>query len=316
MAENIPDYKLGRVALLRKKVHDKVHIIQGYLGEELVGSVFQAYVDAIKDCLRLSVSCRPALESTLSRFAGRVLTRNLARRIEYIVAGERNQMSPGVEVKNESMGISFNTEEDPYETIITSKEGNAALPFRGIINTTWVPMEIIESRISFTRGVKKTVFVELTFIIVAGPGSGAIIKHAVPKGFIHVLAVDLGLSRYKGFHHRELVQMWLNGRWEVIDGRTILTRQDVAPHHISHNLVVYRNRAKECLRNMNILCHKCPVGFDDCPRGTHWLTYKQRDCRNNHRGWFDPRSKSPLCLDCQEAAVRRRHLHGNTVKTK
>lgn len=62
-----------------------------------------------------------------------------------------------------------------------------------------------------------------------------------------------------------------------------------------------------CPRGYLHACHRCVVGYDQCPMGTHPVTYFRGDCAECQREgvYFDPLLSREQCLDC---AVRAR-LH-------
>lgn len=73
----------------------------------------------------------------------------------------------------------------------------------------------------------------------------------------------------------------------------------------------YRARIKgyECPNNypLTVLCHQCPVGYEDCRAGCHAKTYVTRDCALcTHAAPFDPDQQSPFCVNCTTKAIYKK----------
>lgn len=73
---------------------------------------------------------------------------------------------------------------------------------------------------------------------------------------------------------------------------------------LNHNKKVIKQRARDgfvCPKKYAHACYACPIGYRECPAGTHELTWVKRHCANcNVTGWFNPTdNENSRCLGCR-----------------
>lgn len=81
---------------------------------------------------------------------------------------------------------------------------------------------------------------------------------------------------------------------------------DCTPQCRAWNRQVIAGRQRlfeQCPRGFEHACHTCPVGYSECPLGTHARTYVQRTCAACKRddAYFDGDAKT--CVDCQRRGL-------------
>jgi len=61
-----------------------------------------------------------------------------------------------------------------------------------------------------------------------------------------------------------------------------------------------RKRIEPCPRRWTHPCHKCAVGYHECPAGVHRLTYQRRGClKCGENAYFDDDLSKEQCINCQ-----------------
>ncbi len=70
---------------------------------------------------------------------------------------------------------------------------------------------------------------------------------------------------------------------------------------------IHRDEEFKCPRGfpLNVNCHRCPVGLDECEAAIHPRTYVESECPVCKRAsWMDP-GKPDKCIECRAASVLR-----------
>jgi hypothetical protein len=74
-----------------------------------------------------------------------------------------------------------------------------------------------------------------------------------------------------------------------------------------YNKKLREQRASPCIRQYRQQCKSCPIGYSDCPRGTHRYTWIKKECKRCHSvdAIFDPGEPGEtICLACRTKRAR------------
>lgn len=73
----------------------------------------------------------------------------------------------------------------------------------------------------------------------------------------------------------------------------------------------FRLKGKKCPNEFRHPCRNCVIGYDQCPAGTHPLTYEIGTCMVCASGTImDPYRSKTICIHCLESKVNQ-HAHAN-----
>lgn len=194
------------------------------------------------------------------------------------------------------------------------KNGHATKPVFVKQPDHWVPL-LVED-VQYTAPSKKgEVRVKVWFRILGGVFSGLgftqVWSH---KYHTRVLSKELGFPLWEAVHYKELVYAFIGGLLSTEEPRfPTLVEVYGSSGALNHNRKMRKDRAEDCLRGHEWLCHECSIGLygekrgDGCIRATHPLTYVQRACeRCRQDSMFDPASKSKFCLRCVAKEARKK----------
>jgi len=176
------------------------------------------------------------------------------------------------------------------------------------------------------RGLDDKPRVWLQFRILRGRTAGIAFRNSLPRKFLWVLSRELSWTRRRPWNGDpgEFCQMWCGGvllpdkyDWARLD------RIAVDGEMREHNDRLRRRRQRPCLRGYKWECSDCPIGYTDCPRGTHPRTWGVRTCKfyagarrlgenRFHLGHFEPGSTGDVCFECRRVLGIR--YEGDLVK--
>lgn len=272
--EKIPSYPLGRINQWRLKLFTRLWKC-GLLFETLEDGIFDRVVDITMKLMKIEDEY--IVRQTLMAFAGHELTARSVDLIGLKFAGNLSDLRDGKQVSGQ------------------------------IGKPTWLPLEISELR--YGRVKRHKTYVSMTATVMAG----AIAGEEIRKDFSYKLAVwplanalawTLRDSRPV---HNELVRMWFMGLLEPEGNKINIEQFKCLPHQRKWNRELRSDRAKPCVRHYNQRCHTCPIGYNECYRGTHRYTLTLKACKSCKResAAFDPeRPGVSVCISCQTKDAR------------
>lgn len=169
--------------------------------------------------------------------------------------------------------------------------------------------------------------VYLEFLILSGSMAGHRFKRRFTTRFMKLLARDVAFSYRRPWrgNPNELALMWLEA--DLCASKYGLTfdhyTSPLPSKLLSHNRRLVANRNSPCLRGYFWPCSTCPLGYDQCPRGTHAETYPRRACHiggvlePDHDGFFEPGHVGQVCMECRfrHGAARKPGVNEHSTKT-
>ena len=149
----------------------------------------------------------------------------------------------------------------------------------------WVSL-LVEDVQYTTPSKKGAVRVKVWFRILGGTFSGLAFTQLWPHWYhTREVSKELGFPLWEAVHYKELVYARLGGLLNTENPNyPTLTEVYGASGAVTYNRKMRKERAKDCLRGYEWLCHECSIGLygtksgDGCIRATHPLTYVQRAC--------------------------------------
>ena len=277
----IPDFALTRIANRRRKVSQDILIARGFSNRTLDGDMFTELVTVCRRELKLKKSCELALRETLMPFAGRELTEQVSETIALKLAGGYHLL----------------------------RERRAVLPYKGVPEPTWAPVEITSVRFGRVSRRGTHLLADVAVTIMAGAGVGHLLKQEMPMRFVTTLFASwLGWPKFdRRPNHAELVKMWFMALLAPGKKGDVLKQTECVPHQLKYNKTLRLARAKPCLRGLRMNCHLCPVGYVLCERGTHRCSWITKPCpRCKQSALFDPEEANQrVCLTCRTTKARQ-----------
>lgn len=275
----IKAYNIHNVYRCRDAICDDPNII-ALLGEELTGEYYNVLAACIRDHVSKNIPLRVFADSLLE-LLGQELTAGALRKAAWRIAGNVKRLH----------------------------KGEPAPVWRQQPQPEWMPVQCLSGNLYYPfKGGRASGLFRLR--ILAGRACPMIIQKRWSLRFLHKMARDLGFSRkqpqYRYHDFRELVNL----RWYVlIDPQLNATTPafDVVkcPGSLqTFNKQIIHMRARlprgfVCPRGFKHPCYRCPVGYDQCPAGTHRSTYVPGNCAKcQERRWFDPDVETELCVEC------------------
>lgn len=279
--KKIVTYSRGRIMQYRRKI--RYELLDGHsLYVTLDEGNFNTLVKGAMKLLKIPLKHEMALRETLLEFVGQEVNDRVGDRIALKLAG----------------GLSL------------IKKGKPIRKFHGVTQPMWAPVEISEVRFGRIDRRKGTLFAKMLATVMAGPAVGTEITKLLPMKFIvSVLARELAWT-FKDPRpaHNELVRMWFNAELAQHERYGLdIANFKCAPHHVRFNKKLKTERRDPCLRHYKLQCHKCPLGYVDCMRGTHRYTWLFKSCPEcgREKAPYDPEQPSVRgCLSCQSKKTR------------
>lgn len=191
-------------------------------------------------------------------------------------------------------------------------------PFTPAPTVETVPVEVREY-----AGVRRHKHKEICvyrFRVLGGTFSTGEFLMSLPYKFLWILGREVGWPKRNGWsgNPREFVLLWmyvdLNSARDGSALKLTFERYSFDGECRRHNKLVWTHRRKQpCVAGFPWACHECPVGYDQCYRGTTPQTYEVRLCMNaetegrlgvsrfSHMGWFEPYGQTDLCFQCRRS---------------
>jgi len=251
------------------------------LGQMLEPDMFTELVVMLRRELKLSQAHESVLRDSLLEYGGAELTEELGDRIAARIAGGFDDIKAGKAI------------------VATS-----TVPRAG----AWMPLEVSELRFDAPRQHKA--YVKMTAMVITGALAGRMLTQSMPaKATAIFFANNLGWAKFGPRPvHSELVKMMFMGLI-VEDGRKGLQVDEYkcTSKQLQLNKALREDRALPCLKGHRYQCKTCPIGYSECPRGTHRYTWVPRLCQQckDERAIFDPAEPNmKVCLTCRSKQAR------------
>jgi hypothetical protein len=144
------------------------------------------------------------------------------------------------------------------------------------------------------------------------------VPHKGGRWFVHTKMLGLPGTKYKFWepkeHRRPICapQVYVGMyTWVLVDPACeygeAFERVEVTPAFQRHNRILFNNRAAPCSSGYEHECTECPVGLENCYRGTHRGDYVSRHCaEHGQMGWFKEAEVETVCLDCRNTIRLRK----------
>lgn len=180
----------------------------------------------------------------------------------------------------------------------------------------WVPLQIL--RCVSTKNPRGQIGYDFTFRILAGTPAPLKITQFWSRRVAKYVARQIGFSAPWGTYPyrfaRDMVGLRLLGHVEAQLSRTVPVFRDIAG---TNSLIQWNRRqvlklrlrvGQSCPERFTHACARCPIGYRQCPAGTHAETYEIGRCSrcNNDDALFDPEDTLPDCVSCNTRHRMRR----------
>jgi hypothetical protein len=271
---DLPRYNLARIETQRDHIHS---MLSSHYGGQTIGpEIFPDFLTRVRGLLPKAVGENAAFESCRS-LLGKVFTPAESLHFAWRLAGNGT----------------------------TLKEGRPVLPWAVQRSDEWVPAQVL--RAMLTKNYRDQRGVDYTFRIIAGTPAGMRITQFFKPPVVRLVANTLGFSRgnYPYRNSRELVGLrcYLFIERERSEKAPGFFQVECPGSLVKWNrdqVLKMRARIIPCPQNFMHPCYRCAVGYNDCPAGTHRLTYTKGFCTlcGQSEAVFDPEDVSVYCIDC------------------
>lgn len=285
-------YQIEQVFDLRQKLKEAVEL--EFLGKTPQGESFTRLVELVREVLPGEIDFA-TLEDSLRHLAGTRVDERTLDAMCWRMAGNVKRL----------------------------KQRRAVPPWHVQRLPEWVPVQVVAcKREKSPRGKLGARFV---LRILAGTPAGLTAEKFWPLKFCRYISQEFGFTRPRG--NRVVAfpftapEQFVGMRLYVLIMPELCTREPGFdglgfPAGLSKwnkTTLKCRFRVQEGFRcQMNVLpselpCHNCPVGFTKCRAGTHRSNWVEKPCPDCGRddAFFDPESKSEVCVDCAIKAAYR-----------
>ena len=251
------------------------------LGQVLDPDSFTELVVFLRRTLKLKTAHEAVLRDSLLEYGGSELTKSVCDQIAVRIAGGYDDIRAGQPI---------------LATNSVSKKG------------MWVPVEVAEMRFDTVKNHKAQV--KMTAMVLTGILAGRIFTQRMPARATSIFfANTLGWAKFGPRPaHSELVQMKFMGLI-VDDSRSGLQVDEYkcTAGQLKLNKMLREERDEPCLLDHRDQCKTCPIGYSNCPRGTHRYTWVPRLCPSckDERAIYDPAEPNmKVCLLCRSRQAR------------
>lgn len=246
------------------------------------------------------------------------LVRDLASRLPKTIVRdaifETARQLVGVELKPE---ICFNFSWYIAGNLPLLKSGRPVGPWRVQVADEWAPLQAVQATVERNRFGE--IGTSVRFRVLAGTATSLIVTKFIGRRFGVALARRIGFSasyeKYPFSDAKQLIGLRFLGELSAAKSTLAEPRfeQIACPASMidyNRGLLKLRLHHEPCPKGYIHPCHRCVVGYRDCPAGTHRMSYEKRFCEGcGTDAYFDPDSSSPLCVTCDERARLRTQKH-------
>jgi hypothetical protein len=197
-------------------------------------------------------------------------------------------------------------------------------PWSYQIEWEWVPLSVV--RVRRTKNPAGRIGATLTFKILAGTPAALLTERFWSMKQCAFMSRQLGFSRppspravvmprrpYMSPEQFVTLRMYglIDPKRSGAEVGPVVSRFRFPPSCVAFNAEQHKYRTRgpgyACPRAfpLTVLCHQCPVGFEECRAGCHAKTYETKACAGckKERAPFDPETQSPVCVNCTTKAV-------------
>lgn len=284
--KRIIDFKATNLALVEKRMDKILTKIRLHIGTEPVGDAFDKLVTDIYSCFPVDTLRYDVVYASLMPHAGKLLDREALRMIAWRMAGN----------------------------YIRLKKGQPVPPWTKQTELEWCPIAIVKSDPGWGFDGTQGYFYE--YRVMAGTPAGRKFTLFWSRKYIRYIARSMGFKRtrkgyFKVSNGQQLTRMKL---YLLFDPELSKDERPVAFHFYVPSSMVQQNqdiieqrfRVQPCPLKYSLVqlaCHDCPVGYDECKAGCHPKTYYRQGCpRCGEEKWFDPIGRGVVCIECEEQA--------------
>jgi hypothetical protein len=192
----------------------------------------------------------------------------------------------------------------------TLKAGRAVMAWHGQVSDEWVPLQA--TRCELQRHPRTNDLGDLlTLRILAGSPTGMVTTRFLSRRFATALGRRIGFSasyeKYPFSEAKQLVGLRFLGEIMAAKSHKEPRFENIKcpASLIDYNREVLKIRLHHvpCERGYTHPCHRCVIGYRDCPAGTHRETYVKQFCTKcGEENYFDPDAKSEHCIKCSDTA--------------
>lgn len=272
---------LQTIQRLKAKLESDVDVI-AFIGWPLTGSVYHDFVETVHNVLPDGIDVTTVSKSLID-LLGKELSEELLQPVAWRLAGNVRRLRDGIPA-----------------TVWTRQQVDE-----------WVPLLVKEVKLTHSRLGKPEA--ELITKAVAGSPASMPISLTWSRKFCHARSRHVGFTPGWGKlpyrHPYEFVGLRLTGMVsaEESNGHPVVSKvlDDEPSSVVNYNrrIISARLRRPEsgftCPKEYEHPCHLCPIGYDDCPVGTHPNTFVMRYCTTcKQDNWSDPGRRGKVCVDC------------------
>ncbi len=273
-------YNLSYINKIRNNLNEK---LRPYYNTQLDGESFPAFVTDIHSVLP-SVIARSIIIQSIMNLVGTELTKEMLNKLSWRLAGNIQKL----------------------------KEGKPVLAWIRQTELEWCPVTILDAQSG--KNFKGDLGGFYKYKILGGSPAGLTFTLFWSRKYSKFLSRSLGFKRtrklyYKFSNIKELVSMRLYLLFDPAlskDDKPRANKFYVPASFLKYNqtILARRFRITPCPLNYKLSelpCYKCPMGYDKCTAGCHSATYIIKVCpRCEKENWFDPKSKSVICINCED----------------
>lgn len=188
----------------------------------------------------------------------------------------------------------------------TMRQHRPALPWSGQAVDEWVP--VLVRRVAPARR-RDDIGYTLRVSVLAGSCCPTEISRFWKRGMFSVVSPRIGFTPKWGQRPFQDPRQFVNLRFMVKIDAKLSTQQPMfsevgcTTSHIDYNLEVLKRRFKiiPCPNRWTHECHRCAIGYETCPAGTHAKDFSLQLCRGcNSAQAFDPEVETGYCVHCTE----------------
>jgi hypothetical protein len=300
MAKKLPTFNLAKIITLRQKLTDEVML--GDIGNKFSGQDFLELVSRIKEVLPKEVP-ESAISDSIKNILGVELSEKLAEDLAWRLAGNLPRLKKGIPV--------------PVWTRQLEEEW---APIR--VESVW-PKTLKSKK----PGIKTRSGAIIVFRFLAGFPAGKLVERFWSDVMVRHYRRTLGFSAFdanrysyggaNGKLNLPLHDIREIGRFrfvakvlkETFRDQPTFDARDIRcpPAFVKWNQTIQKRRQRvgfTCPYNLQIMCHHCPVGWEQCSAACHARNFVQVICsRCKKQSWSDPETMEGVCVDCRKELI-------------
>lgn len=281
-----PSFTLTTIFRRRDRIYRQV--LQPLVGQIVDGRGLDQLAAAIRKTLPADVTPDSVFES-VRYIAGQPVTDVLAYQVAWRLAGNIPRL----------------------------REGKPVTPWSVQHEDEWVPVQVM--RCFSARDSRDRAGHEFSFQVLAGTPCPMLIRSFWRSRVIRYVAYRVGFSsswndypfqrpeQLVGLRFLAYIQQALSR--SLPEFHEIECPQSLVSWNREHVLRLrLRVKGQKCPQGWRHECHRCAIGYEECPAGTHALNYTVGNCNQcgNANAPFDPEEHGLYCITCNQRNRLRR----------